>query len=124
MLSEPHIIERIEAAKEKARHLVDGDYDDEESLLYVLRWKLCLARGWGFFDPYFKDRTLDDLVFENEMIRLSSQSSTSRGSEVLSSASVKERESLFDDWADADTKIVDQKFDEDAKKFMETGEFK
>ena len=121
---EPYLMERIDAAREKARKLIDGQYDDEESIVLVLRWFICQARNLGFFDPYFEKRTVDDLVFETEMIRLSRQANTARGSDALKEAPKKEAEALFDDWAAADTTNAEKQFEDDAKKFMNSGDFK
>lgn len=121
---EPYLAERIEKARARARQIIDGQYDDEESLCLALRWFICQNRNRLFFDSYFDDRTLDDLVFEVEMMKLAKQSSTDRGSETLKDAPKEESEALFDDWVEADTNEAEKKFEEDAKKFMQTGEFK
>lgn len=119
---EPYLEERIAAAKASARAVFDGY--DESSLIFFFRSLICEARRMGIFDPYFEKRTLDDLVFEVEIIRLARTSKETKASELLKAVPKEEAEGMFDDWVDADTAAVDSKFDEDAKKFMQSGEFK
>lgn len=121
---EPYLIERMEKAKERAAQIIDGAYDDEESLFLAMRWIICQTRNMPLFDSYFEKRTIDDLVLEVEMIRLSRQGSSDRGSEILKDAPKEESEGLFDDWVESDNSEAEKKFQEDAKKFMESGEFK
>jgi hypothetical protein len=121
--NEPFLVERIENAKLSAKKLIDGDFEDEESLKSLIRFRLSRELNKGYFESYFDDRTLDDLVFELELIKLSSRPADSRGSDMLKEAP-KEAEALFDDWVEEDNKEAEKSFENDALQFMNSGEFK
>jgi hypothetical protein len=123
MFDEPFLLERIEKAKKLAKSLIDGDFEDEESLKMLMRFRLSRELSKGYFDDYFDKRTLDDLVFELELIKLSSRPADSRGSDMLKE-SPKEAEALFDDWVEEDDKGIESTFEQDALKFMQSGDFK
>jgi hypothetical protein len=61
---EPYLEQRIEAAKQKAKSIVDGKINDEEDLRLVFQFVLCQKYNMPIFDPYFTERTLDELMFE------------------------------------------------------------
>jgi hypothetical protein len=61
---EPYLEQRIEAAKQKAKSIVDGKIEDEEDLRLVFQFVLCQKYNMPIFDSYFADRTLDELMFE------------------------------------------------------------
>ena len=61
---EPYIEQRIEAAKQKAKAIVDGKINDEEDLRLVFQFILCQKYNIPIFDSYFAERTLDELMFE------------------------------------------------------------
>jgi len=61
---EPYLAERIEAAKKKAKQIIDGKIDDEFDLRLVFQFVLCQKYNMPIFDPYFEERTLDELMFE------------------------------------------------------------
>jgi len=61
---EPYLAQRIEAAKIKAKNIIDGKILDEEDLRLVFQFVLCQKYNMPIFDPYFADRTLDELMFE------------------------------------------------------------
>lgn len=61
---EPFLSERIEAAKKKAKQIVDGKIDDENDLRLVFQFVLCQKYNIPMFDTYFDERTLDELMFE------------------------------------------------------------
>lgn len=124
MLLEPFLMERIDAARDRAQKIYDGVYEDEATLVDVMKWVICQNRNMAFFDPYFDARTLDDLVFETEMIRLYKQDKSTRGSDILKEAPKAESEGLFDDWVEADTAKAEKQFEEDSKAFMQSGDFK
>lgn len=61
---EPYLEQRIEAAKQKAKFIAEGKIEDEEDLRLVFQFVLCQKYNMPIFDPYFTDRTLDELMFE------------------------------------------------------------
>lgn len=61
---EPYLAERIEAAKKKAKQIIDGKIDDENDLRLVFQFVLCQKYNIPIFSPYFEERTLDELMFE------------------------------------------------------------
>lgn len=61
---EPYLEQRIEAAKQKAKLIAEGKIEDEEDLRLVFQFVLCQKYNMPIFDPYFTDRTLDELMFE------------------------------------------------------------
>lgn len=61
---EPYLAERIEAAKKKAKQIIDGKIDDETDLRLVFQFVLCQKYNMPIFSPYFEERTLDELMFE------------------------------------------------------------
>jgi hypothetical protein len=124
MTFEPYLQERIDAAKEKARKIVAGEVESEKELVEAMVLVLSRHYGLPFFDSYFEDRTFDDLIFEVELLKLSRQSNSEQGSGMLAAASKEEKESLVDDWVEADMASVNKQAEEDAKRFMETGNFK
>jgi hypothetical protein len=122
---EDNIDERVSRAKERARKLLAGDPESPDDVIYALRAILCREYKMPLFDPYFQDRTIDELVFEIELVRGQQISGTQRGSEMLKEQK-EEAQDLFADWEAAETgeNLVDEKFVEEAKRFMQTGEFK
>lgn len=61
---EPYLEQRIEAAKQKAKSIVNGKVNDEEDLRLIFQFVLCQKYNIPIFDPYFTERTLDELMFE------------------------------------------------------------
>jgi hypothetical protein len=61
---EPYLEQRIEAAKQKAKAIASGKIEDEEDLRLVFQFVLCQKYNIPIFDPYFTERTLDELMFE------------------------------------------------------------
>ena len=61
---EPFLNERIEAAKQKAKQLIDGKVENEEDLRLIYQFVLCQKYNIPIFDQYFEDRTLDEIMFE------------------------------------------------------------
>lgn len=121
---EPNLEERIDQAKERARRIMTKDHKTlADTVLYL---QIVLANHYGIpiFDPYFKEKTIDELIFEVEVVNLSKESSAATGSKLL-----KEDEEgaagLFDDWAEADLKSGQEtQWQQEAQQFMETGKFK
>lgn len=148
---EPFINDRIEAAKEKARRIRDGIIETIEEFELSLRIFIGNYYKIPIFHKYFNDRTLDDLIFEAEIIRLIINNSDGepRGAELLRK-NREEAEELFSDWIKEEEELgddientemfqqmskdgengeevqwenVDASFLEQAKNFMETGNF-
>jgi hypothetical protein len=118
---EPHLEERIELAKKRASKIITGDIGGDEELLFdCLRFQLCLKLKKPFFDSYFDTRTIDDLIFELELYKLLEKDTVQSAGEMLASATPSEVDEMFKDIP----LEADDKFLEDSKKFMETGEFK
>lgn len=61
---EPYLNERIEAAKTKAKQIIDGQVENEEDLRLIFQFALCQKYNIPVFDSYFEDRTLDEIMFE------------------------------------------------------------
>jgi hypothetical protein len=118
---EPYINERIELAKAKAQKVLTNP-ETEEELLITLRLFLSRHYGMPLYDEYFLKRTLDELIFEIELVRGVVKDSVSKTSELLSS-NKQEAEGLFDDWKDADISSSPE-LDKAAEEFMKTGNFK
>lgn len=151
---EPELDKRIEQAKKRAETVYYGTsstLDDE-----IMRLCFILSREYKIpiFSQYFVDRTVDELIFEVELIRLSKTTGEKKMADIVQDKdSKKELDSLFDDWGDPPkaetpknqglarsvpqtkkeeehktwvdlpTSIDDNDMMEQAKKFMETGEF-
>lgn len=96
---------RINAAKQKAEDVYYGKGKTLEE--EVTRLQFILAREYQIplFDAYFLNKTIDDLVFEIEIIKLSKQGSGARVADIMKSEKNKEElSSLFDDWDKPATK--------------------
>lgn len=120
---EPEAEARAISAREMAERIFSGNYKDFDEALMFLRWVISRHYLIPMFDPYFKDRTLDDLVFESELIRLANLPPDKAKTEVVN-ANKKEAEQIFDDWEDTPEPIQDTaKIDEMAKQFMATDKF-
>lgn len=61
---EPYLEQRIEAARLKAKNIIDGKIEDEYDLRLVFQFVLCQKYNIPIFDTYFEERTLDELMFE------------------------------------------------------------
>jgi hypothetical protein len=121
---EPHLEERIDAAKEYARAIMTKQHKTMDDMILYLQITLAKHYGWGIYDPYFKDKTIDQLIFEVEVITMNTQSSPEVASALLKEGG-KEAEGLFDDMVEADMKVAmsDDEWKTTAAKFMQTGEF-
>lgn len=66
--SEPYIMERAEQARLMAERVATGDVSTESE--FAMAQIAIIARHLkiGFFDPYFENRTLDELLFEVYLI--------------------------------------------------------
>lgn len=123
---EPFIIERIEKVKKYVDQLVNGELTDEESFIRVLKWNICSYYKIPFFHKYFDDRTLEDLLFESEMIKKTTESrgdQVKRASNMLQGASKEDIDAIVGKWEDEDIVVDDAQLQRDLE-FMQSGEFK
>jgi len=127
---EPMINERFKKAQEKANRVFNNQLTDEDDESDILRFYLAMQLGIGVFDKYLTDRTFDELVYEIELHRLKSQPREQRTTELINE-NKEELSGAFDDWVDQDMQEMvgesyqsDEDFMNDAKAFMETGDFK
>jgi hypothetical protein len=125
---EPLIDKRFKAAQEKAGRVFNNQLNETDDEGDILRFYLATQLGIGVFDKYLTDRTFDELVYEIELYRLRSLPRDTRTSELINQ-NKDELGSMFDDWAEQDMQEVlgnnqDDTFMDDARAFMETGEFK
>ena len=116
---EPHVEERIQKAKERAQKIVNGLVETEEDIIFCMRFFLSKIYQIPIFHKYFEELTFDQLIFECELHRTSRQTTPEKTTELIND-NKEELSGMFDDWVDQD--LGD--FTEDAKNFMETGEFK
>jgi hypothetical protein len=124
------INERFKKAQEKANRVFNNQLTDEDDESDILRFYLAMQLGIGVFDKYLTDRTFDELVYEIELHRLKSQPREQRTTELINE-NKEELSGAFDDWVDQDMQEMvgesyqsDEDFMNDAKAFMETGDFK
>ena len=121
-LEEPHLIERVTDARQKAINVIRGKLETDDSLKDRFQWFLSRQLGKGFFDPYFDNLSLDMLAFE---VYLHVESNKSKEDIVKDASTLlkdnpKEAEELFADWEEqALPEISDKEFVEKAKKDFE-----
>jgi hypothetical protein len=113
---ETFIQQRIELMQKKAQRIKDGLVENDDDFINVLRFRLSQAYNIPFFDSYFSQRTLDDLIFELELLK-SVGDKTSEVSESLK-AFAESGEDLF-----ADLSPENDQFMQNAHEFFQTGEF-
>jgi len=125
---EGDIDDRIKLAKQRAESVYYGHSDVLEDQVMRLQFLLSREYNMPLFSDYFEKRTLDDLIFEMELIKLSREPATDKMSDIMKDeGKKKELESLFDDWTEENTVDLSDTtgYDENEvfKEFMETGEF-
>ena len=132
---EPDIEERIEAARVSAQKILNGEIEGVEDFRLALRYVISRSKGMGIFDEYFDKRTLDELVFEAELVQAKPRDNVDQASKMLKDKP-EEAKDLFADWDAEDAmpvsspaapppeKVEDSQFYKDAVRFMETDEFK
>jgi hypothetical protein len=125
---EGDIDDRIKLAKQRAESVYYGHSDVLEDQVMRLQFLLSREYNMPLFSDYFEKRTLDDLIFEMELIKLSREPATDKMSDIMKDeGKKKELESLFDDWTEENTVDLSDTtgYDEESvfKEFMETGEF-
>lgn len=112
---EPFLAERIEAAKNKAKQIIDGKINDETDLRLVFQFVLCQKYNIPMFSPYFEERTLDELLFE---VYLHKEAATKSDPELAKEEAadfVREEGDKDEYWEDLDIQ-TDDEFLEQAKK--------
>jgi hypothetical protein len=122
----PDLESRIRDAREIAVRVHSGASDDHEEIQLSVIWFISRYYKIPIFSAYFQERTLDDLIFEAELIKLESTPRNEMTSNLLNDKK-DEAAALFDDMiADEFQDVVPNKeqFDQDAINFMKTGNFK
>lgn len=112
---EPYLEERIEAAKQKAKAIVEGKINDEEDLRLVFQFVLCQKYNIPIFDPYFVDRTLDELMFEVYLHKEVSVKADPELAKQEAATFVREEANKDEYWEDLDIQSDDE-FLEQAKR--------
>lgn len=138
---EPDVNARIDAAEESAQKVVDGEFADVDEYMMALRAIIADKRHMGFFDDYFKKRTLDELVFEATLVTAKPRDNVDYGSKLLKKDE-KATAAITDDWdfsaidkaqapaapaapdQAAPVAVEETQFWKDAVDFMKSGEFK
>lgn len=127
--SEPLLEERIQIAKERARKIANSKLDSEDDLRLYLCYYIGSKYNLPIFSNYFDARTIDELMFEAELLSLKDRPQEQLASDITNEHK-EEADALFDDWAEEDQQWVEvsnpmtPEFEEMAKKFMQTNEFK
>lgn len=129
IFSDGDISDRMDEARQKAKDIYYGNDLSYDSL--ILRFTFVLAREYNMpiFHKYFKDRTLEELILEIEMIKLSREPQESKMTQIMNDEeSKKELESIFDDWSSensVDLSNIDgyNEGDKLVEDFLSSGEF-
>jgi hypothetical protein len=112
---EPFLTERIEAAKKKAKQIIDGKIDDESDLRLVFQFVLCQKYNIPIFDEYFEERTLDELMFEVYLHKEATIKSDPDLSKEEAADFVREEANKDEYWEDLEMQ-TDEDFLEQAKR--------
>lgn len=112
---EPYLAERIEAAKKKAKQIIDGKIDDENDLRLVFQFVLCQKYNIPIFSPYFEERTLDELMFEVYLHKEATVKSDPELAKEEAADFVREEANKDEYWEDLDMQ-TDDEFLEQAKR--------
>lgn len=120
---EPQLDSRVTRAQARAQTILNGDIKTEEDFTLSLIYIIDRERNKGIFSDYYQERTLDELVFEAELVMAKPLPAAERGSKIIEKAGTEAKEELGD-WVEKEMGDMDSMFMEDAKTFMETGEFK
>ena len=126
---ELHLDKRIAKAKARAERIASNKHTDFDDGIFYLRAILSKHYNLPIFHEYFIDRTLDELIFEIELINAFDKPSGERGQEILKE-NKEEAEGLFDDWAEDDMVEVskddamsEEEFNKISQQFMTSGDF-
>lgn len=112
--SEPNLEQRIKKAKDRAKKLVDTDFQNEEDLHWWLVFQLSKYYKMPIYSEYFRDRTMDELMFELSMIQEDNKPKDVKASEIVNE-NLEEAQGIFDDFEDE----FNQSFSEDEMGFLE-----
>jgi hypothetical protein len=112
---EPYLAERIEAAKKKAKQIIEGKIDDETDLRLVFQFVLCQKYNIPIFSPYFEERTLDELMFEVYLHKEATIKADPELAKEEAADFVREEADKDEYWEDLDMQ-TDEEFLEQAKK--------
>lgn len=112
---EPYLEQRIEAAKQKAKAIVEGKMEDEHDLRLIFQFVLCQKYNIPIFDPYFSERTLDELMFEVYLHKEVVSKSDPEVAKEEAANFVREEANKDEYWEDLDVQSDDD-FLEQAKK--------
>lgn len=126
MYIEPNLNDRIEEAKKMAERISSGQVDTNGEFELSLRLIVSKQYNIPLFSEYFDNLTMDQLLLEVELVRLSRMSPEQKASELINS-NKEELSGLFDDIEGFDPPPMDPKeneFMKDAMEFMKTGDFK
>jgi hypothetical protein len=114
---EPYLAERIEAAKKKAKQIIDGKIDDENDLRLVFQFVLCQRYNIPIFSPYFEERTLDELMFE---VYLHKEATVKADPDLVKEEAadfIREEANKDEYWEDLDMQTDDEFLDQAKKDF-------
>jgi hypothetical protein len=114
---EPYLAERIEAAKKKAKQIIDGKIDDEDDLRLVFQFVLCQRYNIPIFSPYFEERTLDELMFE---VYLHKEATIKSDPDLVKEEAadfIREEANKDEYWEDLDMQTDDEFLDQAKKNF-------
>lgn len=125
---EPNLENRIKAAKARARKIANQDVQTEDDLRDFLIYYISSKYNLPIFSEYFGNRTIDDLIYEAELLAMKDRPPERVASDITNENKA-EADSLFDDWVKEDQWMdlpppSSEAFDEAAKQFMQTGNFK
>lgn len=112
---EPYLAERIEAAKKKAKQIVEGKIDDENDLRLVFQFVLCQKYDIPIFSPYFEERTLDELMFEVYLHKEATIKSDPELAKKDAAETIRSEAGKDEYWEDLEMQ-TDEEFLEQAKK--------
>jgi hypothetical protein len=114
---EPYLAERIEAAKKKAKQIIDGKIDDENDLRLVFQFVLCQRYNIPIFSPYFEERTLDELMFEVYLHKEATVKADPDLAKEEAADFIREEANKDEYWEDLDMQTDDEFLDQAKKDF-------
>lgn len=121
---EPHLTERLDEALAKARRLIDNKIESLEDLNLAFRVVISDRYDIPLFDPYFADKTMDQLAFEAFFIRERQTTGAATASKVISDNQEEAAKAVEDQFAEFEEL---QKPSEAERKqwadFMDSGKF-
>lgn len=121
---DPEIEERIKIARAKAARLTSNGWETEAEYGLALIIIIDSVLQKGIFDQYYRDRTLDQLVFEAEVVRGSKLAPEEKAAAVIATATKEDQADLSRHMAAEFGDTIDENFLKDAMEFMVSSEFK